>query len=71
MITLLTTMMFTCTTPMFINDTNVPFNKHDQKIYNNNSCGKRQYYDTPCVKLFKKVGTKSYQIICTTGRPKR
>jgi hypothetical protein len=61
--------LLTCATPMFFNDTEFVFNKHDKVMYERNStrCGKGGYSDTPCVKYFKKVGERDYHLVCTEG----
>ena len=63
------TTLLTCATPMFFNDTDHSFNKHDKVMYERNStrCGKARYSDTPCVKYFRKVGERDYHLVCSKG----
>lgn len=67
---LLAVMAFSCANTKIINETEYPWNSHDQKMldYSKKRCSEL-YKNSPCVKLFKKWGKKDYSVIC--GREKK
>lgn len=72
LLTIVTAIATYCSTPVYINGTDYPWNDHDMKMYERNKsrCGEGRYSDTPCVSYFRKVGERDYHLVCKEGRTK-